>query len=367
MLEKLKQKPKLIALAALPLLVLSTTITLTVIGGLSPKMELAESAIEPQILGTDLAEPESTELPDNLNALTVLLLGYGGPGHDGPYLADVIQLVHVDFETAQVSLISIPRDLWVSLPNGQQAKINSALMLGNDKRNLVASGGPIAKQMAETVTGLKVDYFIGIDFVGFKRAIGIELKGIEVNVGETLDDSWYPIAGEEQNPCGKSPEEIAELTARYSGSTLERQFPCRYERVYFKPGKTKMEGGEALAYVRSRHGSAGGDFSRSRRQHEVLLAIRNKAMSIEGVKVIPRLFKQLAVHSTTDISVEIAEQMGPALKQAGNYEVKTIVLSTDNVFASSRSSSGQSILIPREGMGQWGSVRSFIEKEMADR
>ena len=132
--------------------------------------------------------------------MTVVLLGYGGAGHQGGFLTDVIQIMHIDFDKAKINLISVPRDLWVKLPNDKQAKINTAFTLGVDPNKPVASGGQVAKQMAANVTGIPIDYFIAIDFVGFKRLIGEEINGIVVNVPETLDDSWYPIKGEELNP-----------------------------------------------------------------------------------------------------------------------------------------------------------------------
>jgi polyisoprenyl-teichoic acid--peptidoglycan teichoic acid transferase len=366
MWQKIKSRPKLTAFLALLIMTVSALGTIYYFSQqITNQADLDVDIQNPDnVLGAGLIEASVGEMPDDVNDLTVLLLGYGGPGHEGGYLADVIQLVRVDFDTKQVALISIPRDLFVKLPSGRQAKINTALTLGSDSKNKLASGGQIAKQMASVVTGLEVDYFIAMDFVGFKRAIGIELQGIEVNVGETLDDKWYPIAGEEQNPCGKSPQEIAALTTSYSGFTLERQFPCRYEHIFFKPGKTRMEGGDVLAYVRSRHGSAGGDFSRSRRQHEVLAGVRDKVLSLDGVKTLPSLFKQLAKHSTTDISLEIVEYLVPALKTAGAFETKSIVISTENVLSSGKSNSGQFILMPKAGSDRWEGTHQFVKNEI---
>lgn len=319
----------------------------------------AHSPLQAQSLGA--SDEVDGETPDTLG---FLLLGFGGPGHDGPFLTDAILLVHIDFESAVIGLISIPRDLWVTLPTGAQAKINAALTLGEDRRRLVASGAHVSKAMAETVTGLDVDYFIGIDFVGFKRVVGEELRGIEVEVSQTLSDRWYPIRGEELNPCGKTPEEIADLTARYSGFELERQFSCRYRHVYFEPGLVRMEGGDALAYARSRHGSAGGDFSRSRRQHEVLLGIRNRLMSLESARSWPELFNQLVRHTTTDLDLELVGYLRPALQKANQFEVKSIVIDTNNVLTTGRTAGGQFILKPKAGLDTWSDVHDFIAKEL---
>jgi anionic cell wall polymer biosynthesis LytR-Cps2A-Psr (LCP) family protein len=209
-----------------------------------------------------------------------------------------------------------------------------------------------------------VNYFIGIDFVGFQRLIGGSFKGIEVNVSETLDDPWYPIPGEELNPCGKSPEEIADLTAKLSGFELERQFECRYEHLYFEPGLTHMEGGDALKYVRSRHGSAAGDFSRSQRQHEVLEGIKQKALSLGILDDMPGFFKAASQHVTTDLDLEVVQYLTPAIKAAKDFQVNKIILSTQNVLSSGQSPNGQSILLPKQGLGQWQPVHEFIRTEL---
>lgn len=304
-----------------------------------------------------LAEP-----PENLTTLNILLLGYGGAGHQGGYLTDTIQVIHFNFETRLIKLISIPRDLWVSLPNNQQAKINQAFTLGKNPNEHVASGGEVSKQMTSLITGLPIDYFVAIDFVGFQRAIGEDLGGIKVNVPETLEDAWYPIQGEELNTCGMTPEKVAELTAASSGFELERQFECRYEYLYFEQGVNHMEGGDALKYVRSRHGSSAGDFSRSLRQQAVLKGIRDKLLSLEAFDQALQFFETISENITTDLNLEAVRYLVPAIKDATGYEVKSVILSTENVLVSARSSSGQSILIPRAGIDQWQEIRKFIEK-----
>ncbi len=295
-----------------------------------------------------------------IDQLNFLLLGYGGAGHSGGYLTDVIQIVNVDFTTNKINLISIPRDLWVSLPNGKEAKINTAFTLGEDPNKPIESGGQVAKDMAAVVSGLPINYYIAVDFVGFQRLIGYTLDGIEVDVPDTLDDPWYPIRGEEQNPCGMTPEEIAEVTSKYSGFELEKQFECRYEHIHFDPGINKMEGHEALAFVRSRHGSSAGDFSRSQRQHALLKAIFKKLLSMDTLKNAPEFFKDVDDEISTDIDLEILENIVPLLTDIGNFKINSVTLSTENVFQTGKSGSGQFILLPKNGENEWDQTNNFI-------
>ncbi len=83
------------------------------------------------------------------------------------------------------------------------------------------------------------------------------LGGIDVQVGSSFRDEWYPITGKENDLCGGDP-----------------QYRCRYRTVTFTKGIVHMDGDMALTYVRSRHaqGESGTDFSRGARQQEVIEA-----------------------------------------------------------------------------------------------
>ena len=296
--------------------------------------------------------------PEEIKTLTVLLLGYGGAGHSGGTLSDVIQVANINFERGTIALISIPRDLWVALPNGTQNKINAAFSLDLQNSDQSAT---IAKQMAQVVTGLPIDYYIATDFVGFQRLVGQELGGIDVEVAQTMVDEWYPIKGEELNLCGLSPAEIEAAHANYSGFELEKQFPCRFETIRYPAGMIHMEGGDALKYVRSRHGTPGGDFARGVRQQEVLVAIRNKLFTLEGVGNIPKVFEQFAAHTQTDLNAKLAEFLWPALKGSKNYQFMRINLSTENVLTSGTSNGGASIVQPKDS---WEAVHQYIQNQL---
>lgn len=310
-----------------------------------------------------IEDHEAKKPEENSKELTFLLLGYGGAGHSGGMLSDVLQLVHMDFEKQKIYFISVPRDLLVELPSGQTYKINTAFTVGGGPNPLL-SGGKIAKQMAQTVSGLGVDYFLAVDFVGFERLIGYELRNIDVNVTEPLDDPWYPIRGLEQETCGKSPEEIAELTAKYSGFELEKQFTCRYEHVQIGKGKHLMDGGTALKFVRSRHGTGAGDFSRSLRQHDLLKGIKDKLISLEALKSAPEFFKKFTKHVATDIDLEIMQALLPFMSNAQAFEIKTLTLSTDNVFKAGKSASGQYVLLPKAGNNDFSEVQEYLKSQL---
>lgn len=345
-------RPKLLALSGflLGVVIAVAIMTVLVVKGRAGAKKVASAVLGEQ---NEVVYEVPSAPPRDLKTLNILLLGYGGAGHQGGLLTDVIQVAHFDFVNEQLVFISIPRDLWVNLPAVQAGKINTALAMAN--------GPEVAKQMAQIVTGLRIDYYISVDFIGFKRAVGYTLGGLEVDVPEALHDPWYPIEGKQLEPCGQTPEEIAELTATLSGFELEKHFACRYQVIDYPKGRNQMEGEDALNYVRSRHGSEGGDFSRSARQVALLKAIKNKLFTLEVFKKLPHFVAELSKHTNSDIDWKIVEYLAPALAKAQNFTVNNLVLSTDNVFVSDRSNAGQFILIPKKS---WTEIHQFVTQEI---
>src|SRR5262245_22077772 len=92
----------------------------------------------------------------------VLVLGYGGEGHEGAYLTDSLLLLHMG--SGGTAQISIPRDLWVQIPpdSGQYAKINYAYAYGRGEAGDPVAGGQLATHKVEQVTGLSTDRWVTI-------------------------------------------------------------------------------------------------------------------------------------------------------------------------------------------------------------
>ncbi len=307
---------------------------------------------------------------DELDAFNVLLLGYGGAGHDGGFLNDVTMLVHFDFTNDILAFISIPRDLWVELPGGRQTKINAAFTpqdaaqypLEEVSLSDALSGAVQTKSVIEDVTGLTPHFFMGIDFNSFIAAID-KLGGVDVDVPEAFGDPWYPVKGRELDPCGHSPEEITELSNTLSGFELEKQFACRYEQLSFDAGDTHLDGETALKFVRSRHGTGGGDFDRSRRQQALLVGVRDGLLSMEALSDPVGVFQTFSGMVRTNLNENLAKNIAKILSGVGQYRVVNINLSTQNVLTQGTAASGAFILQPTGG--DWEGVQAYIQQELA--
>lgn len=208
-----------------------------------PKVSFWKSVIKVVIFHENLLKGE---ISDRIN---ILILGMGGPNHEGPYLTDTIILVSYKPSKNKLALLSIPRDLLVPVPGDSWQKINAINALGESKGE---NGAQLTSLVVSNILNLPIHYFIRIDFDGFKKIID-SLGGIEIEVERSFTDPLYP------------------------GPNFT------YRTISFQKGWQLMNGERALEYVRSRHGTNGenSDFARMRRQQKVLLALKNKVQKIK--------------------------------------------------------------------------------------
>lgn len=209
--------------------------------------------------------------------VNILLLGIGGGTHEGPDLTDTIIFASIDPQNKRVTLVSLPRDLWIP---SLGAKINATYTFAEEKQT--GTGLQVMKKTVGNILGQQIDYGFKIDFGGFVKAVD-EMGGLDINVDNTFNDYAYPITGKEDDTCGHSDQEIIDLTAQEASGSADDldAFPCRYEHLHFDKGPTHMDGTTALKYVRSRHaeGIEGSDFARSKRQQKVISAFKEKILS----------------------------------------------------------------------------------------
>lgn len=302
--------------------------------------------------------------------VNILLLGIGGGQHDGPLLTDTIIYASIDPENNKVTLVSLPRDLWIPDLNG---KINRAY---SDAENKEEGGGiTLSRAVVEKVLGQRVDYVFRVDFNGFVQAVDM-LGGIEVDVARTFDDYEYPVSGKENDTCGYEGEEFEK---RATDSSQLEAFPCRYEHLHFDAGKQQMDGETALRFVRSRHatGAEGSDFARSQRQEKVISALRDKVFSLgtilNPIKLVS-LYNVLEGSIDTDIKQEEYDDFIKLAQKMENAEMKSIVLDEGNA-AEKRAGlldsplpraefRGQWVIIPRAGSGNFSEIQEYVKCEI---
>jgi polyisoprenyl-teichoic acid--peptidoglycan teichoic acid transferase len=321
------------------------------------------------------AKPTPTPTPDP-RSVSVLLLGYGGGSHEGGYLTDTIMQVVIRPIDKTILLISIPRDLFVTIPlsdtTTEQEKINAAFVVGMDdqtypdkpqKYKSTTNPGALPKDIVSQVTGIPINAYVALSFNGFVKAIDA-LGGIDVNFPSSFDDYKYPITEKEEDTCGRSQEEIATLSAALKGDDLESQFPCRYEHLHVDHGLQHIDGEFALKIARSRHSTTGdGDFGRAQRQRLILQAVKERIFTVNFIpKAIP-FFLTLGKDLKTDVDVSTIQALIPFAQEFRSYKIKSIALTDQNVLTAGMSEIGAFILEPTEGMFNWDQTKAFIAQE----
>jgi LCP family protein required for cell wall assembly len=314
------------------------------------------------------SETWTTPIPKEKKVFNLLVMGYGGPGHDGAYLTDTMMFASVDTARKHVTLVSIPRDIWVRLPtrSGEEfaSKINSVYQTGLFQQNYPDipkkyAGEQGASELVRTVVGdivgQPVENYMAIDFDGFRQVVDT-LGGVEVNVKRSFTDPLYPIDGKEDDLCGL-PEgdlEAFEEKEKIATESPELAYPCRYQALQFQAGKQTMDGETALKFVRSRHSPQdGGDFNRAHRQQLFLEALRSRVLSIGFIPKILPLMRDLENNVRTDMTIELMQRFLSEAPHVKDYKITQIVLTTDNYLKNDISSDGQYILTSKNGDFTW--------------
>ena len=278
--------------------------------------------------------------------INLLLLGYGGPGHDGPYLADSVMLVSIRPSTHQAIMISLPRDLWVkipALPNNRflLGKLNSAYAIGMDHASYpnvrsdwqtATGGGDLAAATVSQITGQPIDYWVGIDFKAFRDVVNA-LGGVRVNVPTTLDDPYFPL-----------------------GETTGMM------HVHIDAGWQQFDGEHALEYARSRETTS--DFDRSRRQQLIMLAVRQRIFSLNAVPRMLSLLGALQDNVRTNLRPADFRPLADLAGQIKDADIRRVSIDTSNLLRSSFLG-GQYILKPLDPT--YGALHQYLAMALPDR
>lgn len=217
-------------------------------------------------------KPSPTPTPEPpAVALNILLVGSdsrvneratAAAGNASDQRGDALVFLHLPADRQGVYGISIMRDLWVAIPGHGEAKINSALSLG---------GLPLMTRTVEALLGAHIDHTVMLDFQGF-AAMTDALGGVDVLVKQSFT------------------------------ATVD-------DKVHFPAGVNRLNGRQALAFVRERHAFADGDYQRVRNQQTFLKAVMAKMAAEGGLAnrdTVRKLVRTVLPHVTLDASFSVA-------------------------------------------------------------
>ncbi len=255
--------------------------------------------------------------------INILLLGMGGPGHNGPFLTDTIIIASIKPSTGQIAMISIPRDLGVEMPGYGLQKINHASAYGEAKQ--VGSGAEASAKIIEDTFDIKIPYYARVDFAAFEEIIDA-VGGIKIDVERSFMDKEFPAPNDE------------------------------YQALTFTKGAQTMDGERALQFARSRHGDngEGSDFARAARQQKVLLSLKEKILSFQTLANpirISKIINSLGNHITTNIELSQIIALLKIGRSADMSKIISLVFdeNEDGYLTSGYTEDGNYILSPKNG------------------
>jgi LCP family protein required for cell wall assembly len=239
---------------------------------------------------------------DGASRVNVLVMGLDfrdWESGDGPPRTDTMILFTIDPVAKTAGMISIPRDLWVSIPGYGYYKINQAYQLG--EVNKLPGGGPeLAMRTVEHLLGVPVQYYAQIDFEAFVQFID-EIGGVKVTLPKKIK---IDIIGDDRG------------------------------EIKIEAGTHTLPGDYALAYARARN-TEGGDFDRAQRQQQVILGIRNQILRFDLVPILiqkaPVLYGELSSGINSNLSFEEAFQLTWLASQIELENIKKGIIGAEHV------------------------------------
>ncbi|MGB1251704.1 MAG: LCP family protein [Candidatus Promineifilaceae bacterium] len=255
---------------------------------------------------------------DGIERVNVLMLGIDSRcDEEGPVRTDSMMLISIDPVGKGMSLLSLPRDLWVEIPAFGLDRINKANYLG--EINAYPGGGPtLATETVEAFLGIRVDHFITVNFEAFRDFINL-IDGIQIDVPEAINDPNYP------DEC------------------------YGYDPFVMGTGVKSMNGPIALKYARTR-ATTNGDIDRAERQQAVILAVRQKILDVNMIpKLItrsPQLWRTFQDNVSTSFSETEVIQLGLLVQDIYRPNIRSGVIDFNYVY-NETTPDGQQVLVPR--------------------
>lgn len=264
--------------------------------------------------------------------INVLLLGRAGKSYPGQNLTDTVMLASIDVRERRASFLSIPRDLFVPIPDsGLSTKLNSIYQYGLSQND----GGKSIMRAVEDITGQEIPYYVALDFDGFEKVID-DIGGIRIFSERDILDTRYP---------GKN---------------------YGYETFGLSAGWHTLDGSTALKYARERHDDPEGDFGRAKRQQQIIKAFQEKALSIRTYAdpfTVNRLLDTLGDSVRTNLSMSQIASLIELGKTTDLRNASTVVVdawrkeSLLRVSHLDMNGVRAFILVPRTG--NWNEVRDL--------
>ena len=208
---------------------------------------------------------------------SVLFLGLDRRPGEGGGRTDAIILAHIEPRVRAATLVSVPRDICVANCRTDPFRINSVWQ---------EEGPDALTRRVSNLLGVQVDYWVTLDFNGFKRLVDF-FGGVAVDVESTIYDPSYPNATD-----------------------------TGFEPFHVEAGPNHFDGDTALRYVRTRHQD--GSFAREVRQQQILLALVEQVISPQTLVESPAFLTELSNAFESNLPPDLVPSMAKLGMQIGS-------------------------------------------------
>ncbi|HSW79842.1 MAG TPA: LCP family protein [Candidatus Saccharimonadales bacterium] len=294
---------------------------------------------------------------EDVGRVNILLAGNSAddPGHNGGQLTDSIMLVSIDTQNDKAFMISIPRDLYVHIPNNGYAKINEAYEDGQaqhfSESGYAPGGMGLLEETVSQKFGVPIDYYALVNYSAFRDAVNA-VGGITVNI-------------QSDSPSGLYDPSI--------------DWTTHGPLVHLSNGPHNLNGQQALDLARARgdaygaYGFPRGDFDRTMHQRQMLTALAAKALSagvIANPLKVGSLFDAISHNVQTDFHLNEARRLNDIMKKIPQSSIQSASLNSAdfngqkdyNLLTSYATPYGQSALIPAAGIDNYAQIQSYVNQ-----
>ncbi|NJL95067.1 MAG: LCP family protein [Anaerolineae bacterium] len=234
--------------------------------------------------------------------VTILILGGDArPGTNQEQIArtDSIMLLTVNPRQESVSLLSIPRGVFITSP--QYGTLMANTIIRNAELNEPGRGIPAMRYSMEYTLGTEIDHYARLNFQAFVEMVDA-LGGIEIDVPKRIVDDTYPT---------------------HAGGIM---------RIEFQPGLQQMDGETALIYARTRHGDD--DYQRATRQQQVVNAVLEKLVNPANAHRLPAVLRVIEDNVESDMSIDDFWALAPGILLYGNNPdaIERLVIEREHLY-----------------------------------
>lgn len=269
--------------------------------------------------------------------LNILVMGVDQRAAETPH-SDTMIVLRVDPASHNVKMLSIPRDLYVNIPNYNYYKINAAYSNGYNAvfgtQGIQAAqvlGAQFAQLVVESALHVPINYYAVLKFSGFKNMVDA-LGGITVCVPRELYDTQYP------NDTG------------YGMHTID-----------IKAGCQKMDGATALVYARERHANPQGDLGRNQQQQALLDSMEKQLLSPGTLLRLPGVLSAIDGAIVTNMPRGMLPELGLLLGRARGAQTRHSYINADGGYVTETLIDGQDVLAPN-----WPKINALVASLFTD-